>query len=160
MVEPLAVQGTPSLYQRPQRPRALRPRSPDLRLWRTNPVAKPDPLVTLVERLAELAELEPNWDTYGAEPPSEKALRRALGAIQRTWMSLLPVTALPSVEGGIILVYSTDADRYAEIEFGNDGEVVAAFRRPAGRPKVWSVRDDLGVVAAVTEIRRHLGSSG
>lgn len=157
MVEPLAVQGTPSLYQRR---RALRPRSPDLRIWRTNPVAKPDQLVTLVGKLAELAELKPNWDTYGAEPPSEGALRRALKAIQSTWTNLLPVTALPSVEGGITLVYSTDANRYAEIEFGNDGEVVAAFRRPSGGPKVWAVRDELGVVAAVTEIRRHLGSSG
>lgn len=157
MVEPLVERGTPSMFERRHR---VRPRPRDLRLWTTQPVTKPDRLVHLVMKLVALSELDKNWNSYGAEPPSEDALREALRALQRTWATRMPETVLPSVEGGVTLVYSTDAKKYAEIEFGNTGEIVAAFRRPGRQPRAWTVRDGLGVVAAVSEICRHLGVSG
>lgn len=154
MVEPI-VRGTPSMFHRHR----LAPRRPSIpSVWATKP--EPDQLANLALRLVALARLQANWDTYGAEPPTERAIRKALGALQSTWTNLLPETVLPSVEGGVTFVYSTDAKKYAEIEFGNDGEIMAAFRRQSEQPNAWVVRDELGLVLAVNEIRRHLGVRG
>lgn len=180
--EPVAVSSTPTkLWGAPTaRPRsqllALRqaPARSDFRAWHATAGAHPrrtrlvslgsssvesDRLVRLAVKLVSLAELRNNWDSYGAPPPSRPALRKAFEAMLATREILLPETVLPSVEGGVTLVYSTDSRAYAELEFTNDGEVVAAFKRATERPKVWSVSGDRGIAAAVTELRRLLGLS-
>lgn len=108
----------------------------------------------LARELVALTELQEDWDTYGAQPPSRSALRKAFRHLLHTWEVLLPEKVLPSVEGGVTLVYSSNRRRYAEIEFDNEGDVIAAFRRRDERPEIWSVRQGQ---AAVTRLRRLLG---
>ena len=140
----------------------------DVRLWQSaggsrsttrthDPVSEEsDRRMRLTSKLLRLATLQGNWDTYGAEPPSEGSLKKALETIFNMQGPMLPEDVLPSVEGGVTLVYASDARGHAEIEFDNDGEIIAAFKRRGEPPRVWSV--EVGsTTTAVSEFHRLLG---
>ena len=115
-----------------------------------------DRLVSLTTKLVSLADLEGDWDSYGAEAPARAAIQRAFESMLATWTIMRPESVLPSVEGGVTLVYASDGRGYAEIEFANDGEVVAAFKRHGERPLVWVLSDETSVSAAVRKLRSLL----
>ncbi len=76
-----------------------------------------------LQALQSLAALEPDWDTYGAEPPNSTALRPARDALRRLHqVACLPDTIVPSVEGGVAFSF-VNGRKHADIEFTNDGEV-------------------------------------
>ena len=114
-------------------------------------------LAKLMSKLASLADLQEDWDSYGSEPPTEKALRNALKALSQTWLDLLPLEVVPSVEGGVTFVYMDDERGYAELEFGNDDEVVAAVRSSSGKVDVWDVGLDFGLELVVRRFHRLVG---
>jgi hypothetical protein len=96
----------------------------------------------LTEQMAKLTafrELAPGWDSYGAPPPNETALRSARSLLQflQGREEIPPVHAAPSSEGGVLLVFSAPRSKYADIECYNDGEILAILSEPAGDPAIW-----------------------
>lgn len=76
-----------------------------------------------LQALQSLAALKPDWDTYGAEPPNDTALRLAHAALRQLHQAAcLPDTIAPSVEAGVAFSF-VHGRKHADIEFTNDGEV-------------------------------------
>ena len=60
-----------------------------------------------IERLTELARLEHDWDSYGADPPAPRAISMATAMVERTAgrfdESGIPREIMPIADGGIQL---------------------------------------------------------
>lgn len=69
------------------------------------------------ERLAELAQLEPDWDSYGALPPSPRALSMARAMVERAVERFgergIPGEVMPIADGAVQLEW-----RFARLELG------------------------------------------
>ena len=158
MIDSIAAHGTRSMYTTPTFP-ARRGRA-NRSLWRLDWTGDAYRLAKLVTKLASLSDLERDWDTYEADPPNEVAVRLALKALSETWRDLLPVDVVPSVEGGVTLVYIEGQQGYAEVEFGNDGEVVAALRSASGEVDAWDIDVETGMRSVLGRFRRLSGRGG
>ena len=80
---------------------------------------------------------EKGWDSYEAEPPSSIAIDNTrLALIVLGKLEFLPDRIVPSVEGGVSLVFSHDK-KYVNIEFGNDGDVIVGISDESEEPKAW-----------------------
>jgi len=96
------------------------------------------------EKLTKLSTLEHNWDSYGAEPPNEFALQWAditLGILEE--LGREPNALVPSVENGIGICF-INGDKFADIEFFNEGEILAiVFQKKLSldnsNPNIWEV---------------------
>jgi hypothetical protein len=118
--------------------------------------------VSNIERTEQLAKLESfrdlqrGWDSYDAEPPSEAAIDNASRVLQALWEQGSGTRArlVPSVEGGIDLIFSTTEDGYADIECFNDGEILAITSQVCSEPSVWPVMADAaGLRDAIVKIK-------
>lgn len=79
-------------------------------------------LIPVVEQLAELQSLQPNWDSYGAPRVSETAINRALRLLaDLQWTGPLPSIA-PTARGGIHFEWGGD-DEGVEMNIRADGTV-------------------------------------
>lgn len=65
----------------------------------------------LEQRLAEFATMKPNWDSYGADPPTEAAMATVSG-----------MTITPTNEGGIEVSFLHEA---ASVEIAANGQIKA-----------------------------------
>jgi hypothetical protein len=101
------------------------------------------------EKLTKLSTLEHNWDSYGAEPPNEFALQWAsitLDILEE--LGREPNALVPSVENGIGICF-INGDKFADIEFFNEGEILATtFQKKLSldnlsldnsNPNIWEV---------------------
>lgn len=84
-------------------------------------------------RLDELASLEPNWDGYGAPPPTPYAVSEARdtldGVADRFARSMDDLFLAPSVDGGVRLEWTTTAGRELTIIIPPErGSVVEFYR--------------------------------
>jgi hypothetical protein len=108
-------------------------------------------------KLVALARLKSNWDSYGAPAPNNAAVQnadRVLGIMLP--FDLASVSIVPSAEGGIGFCFAR-GERYADIEFSNDGEILGV--RYAGMdPPVLIQTDgtDVSIGAALEEVRHHI----
>lgn len=94
--------------------------------------------LTVLERMNELLELQPNWDSYGARCLKEQAFETALeilGTVMRPNTS--PPTVVPTVEGGIQLEWHQN-DIDLEVEVKPEGQVLM-FRQGGSQPEVSDV---------------------
>jgi hypothetical protein len=94
--------------------------------------------------LAELARTEANWNSYNAPTPTVEAIEdaRRILAVLRIRL-LMPSRVLPSADGGVSLIFSSDKNSRAVIECLNDRQCllvlydlngnVDTFEWPAGR---------------------------
>jgi hypothetical protein len=112
-----------------------------------------------LERLEVTIALQPNWDTYGAEPPNETALRLARCILSSLEVNFLPPTrVMPSVEGGIALSF-VEQDNRADIEVYNTGEIAAAIYSALEAPESWAILDlERSLRSAINRIRVHLAT--
>lgn len=110
-------------------------------------------------RLQELANLGPNWDSYGAKAPNDEARNTAERVLTLlSALSVSPTRVVASSEGGVGICFVHE-DRYADIECFNTGEIVAARYRGMGEPHVWQIApEDDAIKAAIEQIRAHFGS--
>ncbi len=108
-------------------------------------------------RLHRTLFLRRDWDTYGAEPPSERARSQAMWILDQLEGSSLPPNRLmASAEGGIAMSF-VEGNNRAEIEVYNDGEIVAAVYSAEQDPVVWEVADaNPAMQLAIHRIRVHL----
>ena len=123
---------------------------PFLRYLLSEQVTRFSELEDEVRRFADLPE---NWDTYGAPPPNSKSINNSLIVIRllKNW-GIVPTRIVPSSEGGIGVVFIRSA-RYADIEFLNNGDVLAATYVGDDEPRVWEVTE---FPQAIDSIYRHL----
>lgn len=109
------------------------------------------------EQLAKLhafRSLQRGWDSYDAEPPSELATTNATRVLHVIWSIGLasPIKAIvPSVEGGISIVFSASGQKYADIECFNDGEILALTSEGVDEPSVWSLNGGAGSLRRAIE---------
>lgn len=111
------------------------------------------------DQLSSSAVLAPNWDSYGAESPNAQS-REDAGRILRLLQQLViaPTRLLPSAEGGIGIVFS-NAERYADIECLNSGEILLTTYFGMETPLVREIGStDAELSAAIEKIRVHLAS--
>lgn len=105
------------------------------------------------KRLVELAQLQDNWDSYGAEAPEEAAIgrmRRIINRIQR--YNLVPSSIDASAEGGVCVSFR-HGEKYADIECFNNGEVLAVTSLNEGDAEVWEIADlDLDLERALEKL--------
>jgi hypothetical protein len=109
------------------------------------------------QALKDMAKLMPNWNSYGAAPPSRETRDRAaetLVSLQR--LSFLPTKVVPSSEGGVTIFFIRE-DRYADIEFLNTGEMLAVTYVGVAEPQVWAI-ENAELEAAIGRIRQHLAA--
>jgi hypothetical protein len=113
----------------------------------------------LVASIRAAARLRPNWDSYGADPPSPVAVHWAEETLRIFESSgILPDRADPSVEGGISIAF-TGVDKYADLECFNTGEIVATLWRRDDNPEIWELPADArDIEQAANKIRSFLGS--
>ena len=91
------------------------------------------------QALTELSSLPDGWDSYDAPRPNEKAINTAkdvLNCLLRN--KLLPTKIMPSVEGGIYFLF-TKANKYADLECDNDGDLIAGMSDRIMIPITWHV---------------------
>jgi len=97
--------------------------------WLDTPPERPDPLApaewlgSRLDRLNDLAELEPDWDSYGAAEVSEVAYKTTKKILHLlAYCNAEPPHLYPIVEGGIQLEW-TDTKKSVEVDVASDGEI-------------------------------------
>ena len=110
----------------------------------------------LLLKLEQLGELSDDWDSYGAEAPSEGALDIAKSLVKRFASSgLYPDRAVPSVEGGVGLVF-LQGSSYLDVEIFNDGETLLGESHLERDSHVYEVSQD-DVDEIINRVRGFLG---
>ena len=108
-------------------------------------------LRALVLQTAALDQVQPNWNSYGAEPPQTQAIQAAMGFLPlAARVDVLPVRSLPSAEGGVAFRFVAD-DKRALVEFLNTGAIEVMLYNEAGvlNPEPKELGDPEGVLQAV-----------
>lgn len=92
-------------------------------------------------RLDSFRELQRDWDSYGAEPPSDAAINNARRIVRVLWEyeGGSRIRLSPSVEGGVGIIFSSTGKKYADIECFNDGDILAVMSEGTPDPLVWTV---------------------
>lgn len=127
-------------------------------LWWIDAIRSEVPWSTLSDRLSALANLDDNWNSYGAPAPNQVARASARAILDSAReKALRPTAIVPSVEGGVVISFET-GQRHADIESLNDGCVLAMTSEPPRDPHVWPVRNDSkDTEAALEEIQAFMG---
>ncbi len=108
-------------------------------------------LHTLVLQTGALGRVQPNWNSYGAEPPQVQAIHAAMGFLSlAARVDVLPTRSLPSAEGGVAFRFVAD-DKRALVEFLNTGAIEVMLYDEAGvlNPEPEELGDPEGVLQAV-----------
>lgn len=95
--------------------------------------------IELDQRLRQLVSLHVNWDTYGAEPPSQGAISTA-DSIAKAFINfgLIPDAITPSAEGGVAICFVRN-QKYADVECFNSGDILGVRYSSREDPKAWAV---------------------
>lgn len=107
-------------------------------------------------KLKKASSLQKNWDSYGADPPNSFALfwaEKTLAILSQK--RFLPSHVAPSVENGIGISFSSDffEDKYSDIEFFNEGNILAVIYNRQEDPEVWEVDVSIeGITSAIEKI--------
>jgi hypothetical protein len=117
------------------------------------------------ERLDELARLEPDWDSYGGEPPSELAITRAADLMrevaQRHWSSLgeaaIPSFVAPIADGGIHLEWAGPSGDL-ELQVGQQGNLDYLWIDRSGDDRRFQEKHGVTRGAVLDVIRQVLGA--
>lgn len=95
--------------------------------------------IELDHRLRQLGSLRVNWDTYGADPPTQHVISTAKTiAKQFIEFGLIPDAITPSAEGGVAICFIRN-QKYADIECFNSGEVVGVRYMSREAPRAWDI---------------------
>lgn len=113
----------------------------------------------LQEQIQRMKDLRTDWDTYGAEPPNDDTVNFASELLMLLEIrEFLPTDVVASVEGGVALSF-TAANRYADIELLNSGEILAVTFTRQQEPIVWEVKKNKGdIFQAIERIYDHISS--
>ena len=101
--------------------------------------------------LEEMVNLKYGWDGFNAPSPNRDAISAASEFIDSLSNMVRPNAILPSAHGGVGISFSNN-DRYASIEFCNDGEIVMLKMVGESEPDASLIHCD----EARKEVLRHL----
>lgn len=111
-----------------------------------------DPKFALFKKQIEnLRSLDSSWSAYQQESPNEIAIECALDILSIIRAeSMVPLQIMPSAEGGVAIVFAK-ANKYADIECFNDGNVVISLSDNKGYIRVIettlnSIRENLRTI--------------
>jgi hypothetical protein len=109
------------------------------------------------KELDRISRLGPNWDSYGAEPPSANAVRASREILNELAGALmLPSAIVPSASGGIS-IYFIRGDRTAYIENYNDGtQALVMYGDDQEAAEVLEIGVDVRPEELSNRISRHL----
>ena len=121
---------------------------------RVNSPAPPDPIVNVIRQASELVQLPPGWNSYGAKPIANEAVKAAIAFLVEAIPAIPNVVApavVPTVRGGLQLEWHRQGVDL-EIEFGPDatGSWYAEDRDTEETVEAPLVNDDVA-------LRRWLG---
>ncbi len=106
-------------------------------------------LIDAEAELYRISNVEPDWDSYGAEPPSADAIRMSKEILKDLAADLiLPSTIVPSSDGGVS-IYFMRGDRTVYIESYNQGSQALVMYDPQGNTEVLEIGRDI--------LRSHVG---
>ncbi len=110
-------------------------------------------------QIKKIENLKPDWDSYGAEPPHEKAITHARYILEKSLSIIQPQRIIASVEGGVGLVFQSEHG-CADIECLNDGTIMAAIKRYGDTPDFRELTcDDSEINIILQDIKRALAGS-
>jgi hypothetical protein len=112
-----------------------------------------------VKEIERLVDLLPDWNSYGADPPSATAAEAAISAVRHLDdMELVPDRIVPSAEGGIGIAFRNGL-KYADIEFFNNGEILALTANNGERIEIWPVgQGSEEIKHSLSKIRDYINS--
>ena len=98
--------------------------------------------IELEGKLKSFARLEPNWDSYGGELPSEEAISRA-STIGKTFIGfgLIPDAVTASPDGGVAICFMRN-QKYADVECLNSGDILAVRYSSDDDPTAWEIESN------------------
>lgn len=97
---------------------------------------------TLFDQLESIGRLPVDWSTYGAPRPATTAIVMTSRALELALsLGLAPEAIVPSAEGGAAICFRA-GNKYAHIEFFNDGDIFAIRSDGRNPSLVWPVADD------------------
>lgn len=96
----------------------------------------------LLSALEAMAGLKPDWDSYGADPPSRQAIDAAKSALLGAEETIPVNHVCPSASNGVALCWFSNnpEKRHADVEFFNNGDVIACTYGETDEPMVWEVK--------------------
>ena len=101
-----------------------------------------------LNEVQELRALQKNWDSYGAERPSEQAIRNAFRAVLTLHEAdLLPNRIRATSDESIVFELRDNGNKHL-LEFYGDGDIVLLERRGANEVARDVTLDDLGKTLA------------
>lgn len=113
-------------------------------------------LINVERELTKISELDPDWDSYGAEPPSAESIQAARGTLHQLAESLiLPNRIVPSAGGGVS-IYFMGNGRSAYIENYNDGAQALVMYDRENTPEVLEVKTDIQASEIGDRLMRYL----
>ena len=77
--------------------------------------------IPVISKIKSFEHLKPNWDSYGAIPPSGDTVEKAVAFIRRADSNLLPVYFVAPGPNGEIVVEFRNGNREASVYFNPDG---------------------------------------
>ena len=111
------------------------------------------------DELDSLADLEPNWDSYGSQPPNALAIELARTVLRiLNNINFVPTSLAPSPDEGVSISF-LKGKKLAVIEYFNTGEIVAVTSTGDGSPRVWEVGVDKQALSeALEELNAFINS--
>ena len=98
-------------------------------------------LIDAKGELHRISSMEPDWDSYGAEPPSAEAIRASQEILEELAGALiLPSAIVPSAGGG---VYFMAGDRTVYVESYNQGSQALVMYGQHGNAEVLEIGRDI-----------------
>ena len=112
-------------------------------------------LSKLLSQLAEISELEGDWDGLETEAPNSFAIGESIFILlQLEKCGFWPDRVVPSAEGGVGIVFLKNS-KQADIEIFNSGETFAGIYPEDRVTEVWPVQHD-DIEETVKQLREFL----
>jgi hypothetical protein len=100
-------------------------------------------LIDAEEELHRISRLEPDWDSYGAEPPSADAIRASREILEElAGAQILPSAVVPSAGGGVSIYFMT-AGRTVYVESYNQGSQALVMYDQQGSTEILEIGRDI-----------------
>ena len=113
-------------------------------------------LIDADRELNRISQMEADWDSYGAEPPSAAAIHTSREILMQLAGDLiLPSTIVPSAEGGVSIYFIAD-NKTAYVESYNEGPQVLVMYDDEGNTNVLEIGTEIPLADLSGRIVAHL----
>jgi hypothetical protein len=121
-------------------------------------------LVPVLQRIADMADLPSNWDSYGALPLTARAVARACLLVtaiaeegEPSGNRLLPWTSAPIADGGLQIEWTCETARI-DVQVSPDGTLGYLIQRGTAEAAEYQEDEDLEMEAMVKLVTKVLAA--